>query len=266
MLSPLNTLDIADLSIEQARTRYAERNFRFPAKFFVADCWSEHIAPKIAALEGNGEVKPPFDVVSVQFAFHYAFESEEKTRMALRNISESLKSGGVFIGTMTNAHWIVKKLRSISSDSLTPLSFGNSIYTIRFDQKDEYPTFGHRYTFRLEDAIDDCPEYLVHWGTLVELAKEYKLKPLERRGFHQFFDEMSKIERHREVCAPSVKLNSSPKTNERKYYFNHQLLYKMNVLNEDGSFSAEEWEAAGKFSSILFSESRALAYLIVYIP
>lgn len=196
--------DIADVSIEQARSRYAERNFRFPSKFFVADCWSEYIIPKIAQVENSDRGVNPFDLVSVQFAFHYAFETEEKARMALRNISESLKPGGVFIGTMTNAHWIVKKLRSIPADSPTPLSFGNSIYTIRFDQKDDFPTFGHRYTFRLEDAIDDCPEYLVHWGTLVEIAKEYKLRPRERRGFHQFFDEMSKIDRHREVCCHSL--------------------------------------------------------------
>jgi hypothetical protein len=34
---------------------------------------------------------------------------------------------------------------------------------VTFDRTDEFPEFGAKYTFSLEDAIDDCPEYLVHF-------------------------------------------------------------------------------------------------------
>lgn len=46
------------------------------------------------------------------------------------------------------------------------LKFGNSIYSIEFEHKDSFPIFGHKYWFCLEDAIDDCPEYLIHFPTL----------------------------------------------------------------------------------------------------
>ncbi len=35
--------------------------------------------------------------------------------------------------------------------------------SIRYDF---FPQFGARYVFELKDAIDNCPEYLVHIGTL----------------------------------------------------------------------------------------------------
>ena len=48
-----------------------------------------------------------FDIVSMQFCLHYSFETKEKAHMALRNVTSNLKSGGLFIGTVPDANWIV---------------------------------------------------------------------------------------------------------------------------------------------------------------
>ena len=48
------------------------------------------------------------------------------------------------------------------------LSFGNSVYRIRFDDRDRRPVFGHRYWFYLKDAVDDVPEYIVQWENFVQ--------------------------------------------------------------------------------------------------
>lgn len=48
------------------------------------------------------------------------------------------------------------------------LSFGNSVYRIRFDSRDSRPTFGQRYHFFLQDAVDNVPEYIVRWDNFVE--------------------------------------------------------------------------------------------------
>ena len=58
-----------------------------------------------------------------------------------------------------------KKLRSSPE-----LSFGNSVYQIRFEQKDEFPLFGHSYSFYLEESIDNCVEYVSHFGVLQRFA------------------------------------------------------------------------------------------------
>lgn len=66
-------------------------------------------------------------------------------RISLKAISSSLRKGGILFGTIPNSRWIVKKLRHADG-----LEFGNSIYKIRFEQKDSYPVFGHKYWFQLE--------------------------------------------------------------------------------------------------------------------
>jgi mRNA (guanine-N7-)-methyltransferase len=51
--------------------------------------------------------------------------------------------------------------------SSSPPSFGNTVYNVRFEKPlqkgKEPPVFGHRYSFFLKDAVEDVPEYVVHW-------------------------------------------------------------------------------------------------------
>ena len=49
----------------------------------------------------------PFDVVSMQFCMHYAFESVQKARMMLENVTRWLRTGGVFVGTVPNAELLM---------------------------------------------------------------------------------------------------------------------------------------------------------------
>ena len=48
------------------------------------------------------------------------------------------------------------------------LEFGNSVYKIRFEQREPRPLYGHRYWFYLKDAVEDVPEYVVHWDSFVK--------------------------------------------------------------------------------------------------
>jgi mRNA (guanine-N7-)-methyltransferase len=48
------------------------------------------------------------------------------------------------------------------------LSFGNSVYSIRFEERKHSDVYGHRYWFYLKDAVDDVPEYVVHWDHFVK--------------------------------------------------------------------------------------------------
>ena len=43
------------------------------------------------------------------------------------------------------------------------LSFGNDVYKVKFDDRDMTPRYGHRYTFFLQDAVEEVPEYVVYW-------------------------------------------------------------------------------------------------------
>jgi mRNA (guanine-N7-)-methyltransferase len=93
-------LDIADVSVEQAMERHRTmRGKQFPASFYTLDCFSESIVPKLKSNER-------FDFVSAQFCIHYAFDSEERVRMLLKNVTDRLRPGGVFVATVPDAYWI----------------------------------------------------------------------------------------------------------------------------------------------------------------
>jgi len=71
-----------------------------------------------------------FDVVSTQFAIHYMFESEQKLRGYLQNVSKRLVDGGVFIGTTIDSDRLVHKIREAGSRK--NLTIGNEYFSIMF--------------------------------------------------------------------------------------------------------------------------------------
>ena len=99
-------VDIAETSVEQAKTRFRERRNNFRADFFAADCTKTDLDPLFKEFCEEQDVT--FDIVSCQFAFHYCFESVQQADCMLRNISKRLRKGGFFIGTTTDANDIGK--------------------------------------------------------------------------------------------------------------------------------------------------------------
>lgn len=98
----------------------------------------------------------------MQFVMHYAFESEEKARTMLMNVSKNLRRGGFFIGTIPSSDAIIEGIKSLPEDSK---EFGNSVYKVRFPERPTQtvfrPPYGHRYNFFMEDAVENVPEYIV---------------------------------------------------------------------------------------------------------
>ncbi|CEQ39841.1 SPOSA6832_01416 [Sporobolomyces salmonicolor] len=213
-------VDLAAVSVEQARQRWETmRGARFAAHFYTLDCFEDPIEDVLPPQD----VARPFDIVSMQFCMHYAFESEHKARRMLENVSKYLKPGGVFLGTIPDASNLLDKLASVPEESEV-LAFGNSVYGVKFDQRERMQggttPFGHRYTFFLQDAVEEVPEYVVYWDEFVEcvvpclpssasrtahprlppsrgararprLAAEYGLEPSFVAPFEQIFAEES---------------------------------------------------------------------------
>jgi len=125
-----------------------------------------------------------FDVVSMMFCMHYAFESEEKARGMLRNVAGSLKKGGRLLGVIPNSDVLSAKVKEFHDkrkerekngddneegevEEEVP-EWGNSIYRVRFPGKTPEdgifrPPFGWRYSYFLEEAVEEVPEYVVPW-------------------------------------------------------------------------------------------------------
>ncbi|ODN05331.1 mRNA cap guanine-N7 methyltransferase [Orchesella cincta] len=184
-------VDIAEVSLANCKERYEEiyRKYEeqrrrrggrgsafFTAEFIVLDCTKDSLKSKLL----NPEME--FDIVSCQFSFHYSFESYLQAKQMLTNATENLKKGGYFIGTTVNADRMVKRRRQCKGDE-----FGNEVYHVRFECNEPYQTYGARYFFKLQDAIS-CPEFLVHFPTLEQLATKFELKLLYKHPFEKFHE------------------------------------------------------------------------------
>jgi mRNA (guanine-N7-)-methyltransferase len=226
--SALVSCDTAAVSISQAVERYNKMtSVTFRPTFLVGDCFDVRLTEYL-------EQDVAFDIVSCQFAMHYAFESEERTRQMLLNVTERLKPGGFFIGTTPDANVVVRKLRAVDG-----LSIGNGVFKIDMDERFKDKTFprgqswfGIRYNFTLDSNVEDCPEYLVHFPSLQELARDYELELILLSNFHDFYAEFS----------------------SEQYGDFRDLFRQMRVLDDSGSMSPDEWDAIYIYTAFAFKK------------
>jgi len=130
-------IDPAEVSIDQARDRYTEMSrgggrggrggrgsYRggrpqraFDAEFIVQDAFGQSVG-KIPIIQNIGFAEDGgsrwggggFDVVSMMFCMHYAFETEAKAKGMLANVAGSLKKGGRFLGVIPNSDVIRSRI------------------------------------------------------------------------------------------------------------------------------------------------------------
>ncbi|BET03141.1 mRNA cap guanine-N7 methyltransferase [Nesidiocoris tenuis] len=247
-------VDIADQSIADAQKRYSDmkaKNQRlFSAEFIVADV----TRTSIRTLFKDPSMK--VDLVSCQFSLHYSFESLGQAEKMMENMSASLKVGGLLIGTMPNAYDIVGRLKQSKTNW-----FGNSVFTIKFDEMPEpLPLFGAKYNFHLHEVVD-CPEYLVHWPTLVRLAEQYGFRPISHRRFQNYYEEkkkdgqpllyqMSALEMYPPASGTKL-LGPSEDYKHAKEYFREYPGHKF-----IGTLTMSEWEVCTLYMTFVFEKVR----------
>lgn len=217
--------DVAELSVKEAAKRYNSLSQApFRPHLMVGDCFGVSIV----------DFAPPeqmYDVVSCQFAIHYAFESEDRVRMLLKNVRDCLKPGGFFIGTTVDANVLVRKIRAVDGDEIS-----SGIYRVKLDERFASKRFargtpyGIRYFFTLDQNVEDCPEFLVHFPSFKALALEYDLELFLNCNFHDFYTEFT----------------------SENYPDFRNLFRTMNVVDETGTMSADEWDAIYLYAAFAF--------------
>ncbi|KAL7419707.1 mRNA cap guanine-N7 methyltransferase [Cryptotrichosporon argae] len=221
-------VDIAATSVEQAAQRYHTMNRPgFDGRFFAHDCYAKPISD---VLPDDLRVRDLYDNVSMQFCMHYAFESASKARMMMENVCRYLRKGGIFVGTIPNSELLLQRLDAVPDDA--PLAFGNSCFSIEFVERAHKGVYGHQYRFYLTDAVEDVPEYIVHWDNFVSLALEYGLHLVYKKTFNDVLQD----EQGSRDFGP--------------------LLAKMGVLNDRGesAMDADQWEAANLYMAFAFEK------------
>ncbi|KAA6374830.1 MAG: putative mRNA cap guanine N7 methyltransferase [Streblomastix strix] len=167
-------------SLKEARDRYnkdiSRNNFRL--QLIEADFCIHGISSLL------GERK--MQLVSSQFALHYAFATGYTARRYFSTIQKSLEYGYRFIATFPNAIKIVKNIQ----DSPSHRFFGNRYFSVTFDNP-FLARYGAKYRFRLDGAVN-ADEFLVHPDQFIKLAKEHELNTKFMLPFGQFYDKIVK--------------------------------------------------------------------------
>ncbi|XP_053681393.1 mRNA cap guanine-N7 methyltransferase [Anopheles nili] len=255
--------DIAQVSLEQCEARFSQMyqrdrdsQRRPKVEFFAADATLQQLRTKYS----DPSIK--LHLVSCQFAFHYSFESFKQADCMLKNAAECLEEGFYFIGTIPDANEIMKRQRSAMADS-----FGNDIYNIKFlCDTDNPPLFGAKYNFQLDEVVD-CPEFLVHFPTLVKLALKHGLRLVEKKRFEELFDELGSqkqelLEKMQALECYPPPFNRSDDDKQRKApdQYSHAEEYGRQMSSQQyfrvGTLSKKEWEASTLYLFFAFQKMK----------
>ncbi|XP_065338140.1 mRNA cap guanine-N7 methyltransferase [Cloeon dipterum] len=252
-VSHVTCADVAAVSMEHCETRFADmkkkqRGPLFTAEFITADCTKELLREKYK------DRQAVFNLVSCQFAFHYCFESLQQANCMMQNAAEKLEIGGYFIGTIPNAYEIVKRHKAAGEDK-----FGNEVYQITMQEESKgYPLFGAMYNFHLQDVVS-CPEFLVHFPTLVKLAEKHGLRLIEKTTFPEFYDRVHGDGRFllQKINALETYPPGSEQTllgKEEDYDHAREHLRRNPRAQSLGTLSKSEWEATSLYLVFVFQK------------
>lgn len=162
-------LDIANRSILDALKRAREMAVKFKLTLKIKDCFSTEL-----------NLRRQFNIVSLQFTFHYCFDSEKNVNTTMGNIARHLKPGGKALITVP---WKEEILRRKKAGRLS-----NRFYSIKFKENSD-EIYGNTYYYTLVDSVNDCLEYLVDTRTLVSKANERGLELVQCVSFQSFFED-----------------------------------------------------------------------------
>jgi len=251
---------VADVAEAPAGDDRSRRIYK--ADFVWADAFAVRLGPHFTMFRNGLR----FNLISCQFALHYAFESEERARMLFQNISDLLAPDGRFVATFVSKDAVLDKLRnsgyeySPETPDVLPPTVESDIFRIYFTKPPAHnprqPGFGLEYHFVLAEAVNDIPEYLVDMLDFRRLCDEFGLSivewypafedyynkhatpsPQERgrhRTFEQFMSSSTRFLRQREAERAKIKADVQ-----------HEVRTEPNSSAGPGKPGAEGSEAAG---------------------
>lgn len=133
-----------------------------------------------------GIVKDGFDIVSCQFAMHYFFKDHETLNTFIRNICETCKIGGHFIGTCYDGNKIFQLLREKKqNESIIEMKDDSKVWEITkiYDNdefKDDITSVGYAIDVYQDTINKTFREYLVNFNYFTILMEKYGFDLIER--------------------------------------------------------------------------------------
>ncbi|KAG9455008.1 hypothetical protein H6P81_007912 [Aristolochia fimbriata] len=187
-------IDASTTGITEARELWESQTKPYTAEFCELDPCTENLE---AYLRDKGV---PVDIVCCMQHLQLCFETEERARSLLQNVASLLKPGGYFFGITPDSSTIWAKYQKVveashnKGASAKPNPVANCIrsehYIITFEVEEEkFPFFGKKYQLKFTNDIASETYNLVHFPSLIRLAREAGLEYVEIQNLTEFYDD-----------------------------------------------------------------------------
>ncbi|KAI9387864.1 hypothetical protein POPTR_010G233100v4 [Populus trichocarpa] len=192
-------IDVASSGISEVKETWESLKKNYTADFFQADPCSENFETQLQEKANQA------DLVCCLQNLQLCFETEESARKLLHNVASLLKPGGYFFGQSTR-RMLKHKFKTLAkyqknveayhnrSGSMKPNIVPNCIrsesYMITFEVEEEkFPLFGKKYQLKFAHDISAETHCLVHFPSLIRLAREAGLEYVEIQNLTEFYDD-----------------------------------------------------------------------------
>lgn len=133
----------------------------------------------------SDDKKGKYDYVTCFDGFQLmtGFNDRHKAARLIRNVADALKPGGIFFGSVMDSAIIFSGIDRSSGKG----SMATDIYRIDMSSS-SFKEFGTSIEFTLNGSGDFFGS-LVHFPTLINLCREYRLKMLDIQNFEEFYND-----------------------------------------------------------------------------
>ncbi|XP_010529027.1 PREDICTED: mRNA cap guanine-N7 methyltransferase 2 [Tarenaya hassleriana] len=187
-------IDVSSSGIVAVREAWESQRKNYPVEFFEADPCKDNLENQLSAKAGEA------DLVCCWQHLQLCFGNEESARRLLNNVAHLLKPGGYFFGITPDSSTIWAKYQKNveayhnRSGGMKPNVFPNCIrsenYLITFEVEEEkFPLFGKRYQLKFSGDDNSENHFLVHFPSLIRLAREAGLEYVEIQNLTEFYDD-----------------------------------------------------------------------------
>ncbi|KAF7149284.1 hypothetical protein RHSIM_Rhsim03G0109900 [Rhododendron simsii] len=187
-------IDVAEAGIGKVREAWESQRKAYTSEFFELDPCLEDVEPRLQNKDNMA------DIVCCMQHLQLCFETEEKARRLLHNVSSLLKPGGYFLGICPDSSTIWAKYQknveayhnrsSSMKANLVPNCIRSESYMITFEVEEEkFPFFGKKYQLKFSSDGSAETHCLVHFPSLIRLARETGLDYVEMQNLTEFYDD-----------------------------------------------------------------------------
>ncbi|CAL9750352.1 unnamed protein product [Musa acuminata subsp. burmannicoides] len=187
-------VDASLSGISEARDMWEGQRKPYTAEFCELD-------PSVENLDSYLHDKgTPADIICCLQHLQSCFESEEKVRSLLRNVSSLLRPGGYFFGITPDSSTIwAKYQKNVEAchnkgigmkPNAVPSCIRSENYVITFEVEEEkFPLFGKKYQLKFANDMTSETHCLVHFPSLIRLARDAGLEYVEIQNLAEFYDD-----------------------------------------------------------------------------